>query len=72
VSKDKNENTVTGTVTEALPNTMFRVTLDESGEEVLAFLSGKMRMYRIRVLIGDTVAMQLDEYGGKARITQRM
>ena len=67
---DKHE--VTGQVTEALPNTMFRVTRDDTGEELMAFLAGKMRLYRIKVLVGDKVKMQLDPYGGKARINQRM
>jgi translation initiation factor IF-1 len=59
-----------GVVDEALPNTLFRVTL-ESGEQVLAYLAGKMRLHRIRVLVGDKVQVQLDPYGGKARITRR-
>ena len=46
------EPLITGTITEALPNTMFRVTI-EGGENVLAYLSGKMRIHRIKVLIGD-------------------
>lgn len=64
--------TATGFVTEALPNTMFRVKLENSSEEKLAYLSGKMRMNRIRVLIGDKVIMELDPYGGKGRITKRL
>jgi len=65
-------NTVKGTVEEALPNTMFRVLLEESGELVLAYLAGKMRMHRIKVLVGDTVLLELDPYGGKARIVRRV
>ena len=60
-----------GTVTLALPNTMFRVTL-EDGKEILAHLSGKMRMFRIKVLVGDRVELILDPYGGRARITRRL
>jgi len=60
-----------GMVTEALPNTLFKVKL-EDGTELLAYLAGKMRMYRIKVLIGDKVKVELDSYGGKGRITQRM
>lgn len=60
-----------GVVEEALPNTMFRVSL-ETGEVVLAYLAGKMRLHRIKVLVGDKVLMKLDPYGGKARITRRM
>ncbi len=60
-----------GVVVEALPDTLFRVKL-ETGEEILAYLAGKMRMHRIRVLIGDKVRVHLDSYGGKGRIIQRM
>ena len=60
-----------GTVDEALPNTLFRVTLD-SGEQVLAYLAGKMRLHRIKVLVGDKVVLQLEPYGGKARIVRRL
>ena len=61
----------TGTVVEALPDTIFRVKL-EDGEEILAYLAGKMRMYRIKVLVGDTVAVEPDQYGGKGRIVRRL
>ncbi|MES2014441.1 MAG: translation initiation factor IF-1 [Patescibacteria group bacterium] len=60
-----------GTVTESLPNALFRVTL-ESGEEMLAYLAGKMRLHRIRVLVGDRVSLVLDPYGGRARIVRRL
>ena len=62
---------VGGIVDEALPNTLFRVTL-ESGEQILAYLAGKMRMNRIRVLVGDKVRVELDPYGGKGRIVRRL
>lgn len=61
-----------GVVTEALPNTLFRVKLDGKEEIVLAYLAGKMRMHRIRVLIGDKVELALDSYGGRARIVKRL
>jgi len=50
-----------GTVIEALPNAMFRVRLD-SGHEVLAHISGRMRMYYIRILLGDRVLVELSPY----------
>ncbi len=59
-----------GTVDEALPNTLFRVSLDD-GNKVLAYLSGKMRIHRIKVLVGDRVQVAVDPYGGKGRITKR-
>ncbi len=61
---------VEGVVEEALPNTLFRVKL-ETGEIVLSYLAGKMRLHRIKVLVGDRVQLQLDPYGGRARITRR-
>lgn len=64
-------NAVTGVVTEALPDTLFKVRLGD-GKELLSFLSGKMRMNRIRVLIGDKVTVEIDPYGGKGRITKRL
>lgn len=60
-----------GTVTEALPNTLFRVILEGQEEPILTYLSGKMRLNRIRVMVGDTVIVQLDPYGGKGRIVRR-
>ncbi|OHA33078.1 MAG: translation initiation factor IF-1 [Candidatus Taylorbacteria bacterium RIFCSPLOWO2_01_FULL_45_15b] len=61
-----------GTVTEALPNTLFKVQLEGADSEILAYLAGKMRMNRIRVLIGDKVQVEIDPYGGKGRITKRL
>ncbi len=60
-----------GTITEALPNAMFRVQL-ESGHSVLAHISGKMRMYYIRILLGDRVTVELSPYDlTRGRITYR-
>ena len=67
----KAKKTTLGIVTEALPDTLFRVELTESGEVILAYLAGKMRMNRIRVLVGDKVELEQDPYGGKARIVKR-
>ena len=62
---------VEGTVTEPLPNAMFRVTL-ENGHKVLAHISGKMRMHYIRILPGDKVTVEVSPYDlTKARITFR-
>jgi translation initiation factor IF-1 len=68
-SKDKIE--VEGIVIEALPNTTFRVELDNS-HTVLAYLSGKMRKYYIRILLGDRVRIELSPYDlERGRITYR-
>lgn len=75
-----------GIVTEALPNTRFRILLDadqvsdevsgvkrtEEGQEMIAYLSGKMRVKRIRVIVGDRVGMEFDAaLGGQGRIVIR-
>lgn len=61
-----------GLVTELLPNATFRVTLDD-GNEILAHLSGRMRLNFIRVLQGDRVIVEMSPYDGtKGRITKRM
>lgn len=65
------QDTKKGTVTEALPNAMFRIET-EDGEEKLAYLSGKMKRFNIRVLVGDEVRYEPNEYGGKVRITRRL
>jgi translation initiation factor IF-1 len=63
--------TVEGTVTEALPNAMFRVEL-ENQHMVLAHVSGKMRMHFIRILPGDKVTVELSPYDlTRGRITYR-
>ena len=63
--------TVEGTVKELLPNTKFKVEL-ENGHVVLAHISGKMRLNFIRILPGDTVVMEMSPYDlSKARITYR-
>jgi translation initiation factor IF-1 len=67
--EDKME--VEGTVVEALPGTMFRVELD-NGHVVLAYPSGKMRKYYIRILLGDRVRLELTPYDlERGRITYR-
>jgi len=62
---------VEGTVTEVLPNTNFRVEL-ENGHKILAYLSGKMRKFYIRVLEGDRVKVEMSPYDlSRGRITYR-
>jgi translation initiation factor IF-1 len=63
---------VTGIVEEALPNTQFRVRIPGQEELLLTFLAGKMRLHRIRILVGDKVLIQIDPYGGKGRIIRRL
>jgi translation initiation factor IF-1 len=60
-----------GVVTEALPNATFRVKL-ENGHEILAHISGKMRMFYIRILPGDRIKVEMSPYDlSKGRITYR-
>mgnify|MGYP002507370288 CR=1 FL=1 len=70
-SPAKPKHPALGRVIEAMPNTLFKVELEGTKEVILAYLAGKMRMNRIRVLIGDRVELELDPYGGRARITRR-
>jgi translation initiation factor IF-1 len=62
---------VTGSIVEALPGTNFKVAFN-NGTEVHCYLSGKMRLHRIRVLVGDNVEVLLDDYGKRGRITKRL
>lgn len=68
-TEDKIE--VEGTVVEALPNTQFMVELD-NGHQILSYLSGKMRKYYIRILLGDRVRVEMSVYDpSRGRITYR-
>jgi translation initiation factor IF-1 len=69
--EEAKQDAVTGTVEEVLPNSLFRVRMP-SDELVLSYLAGKMRLHRIRVLVGDKVELVLDPYGGRARIVRRL
>jgi translation initiation factor IF-1 len=71
MSTQDDKNIVTAEVLEALPNAMFRVRFQDGNVQV-AYLSGKMKLHRIKVLIGDTVHVLLDSYGGKGRIVKRV
>jgi len=70
-NKKEDKIDVEGTVIEALPGTQFRVRLD-NGHEVLAYLSGKIRKYYIRILLGDRVRVELSPYDlARGRIVYR-
>ena len=70
--KAKGQDISIGIVTEALPDALFRVKFQNQEKEILAYLSGKMRLNRIKVLIGDSVEVVLDSYGGRGRIVRRL
>lgn len=68
---DKKVLRKTGVIVEALPSTNFRVKLDE-GETILCHLAGKLRMYRIKILPGDKVTVELSPYdSSRGRIVYR-
>jgi len=72
ISSSKETTRKEGQVLEALPNTFFKVKLSD-GREILAFLSGKMRMNRITILPGDRVTVEMTPYDeGKGRIVYRL
>lgn len=68
-----NKQKVRGVVEECLPDLKFRIILD-TGREILGYTSGKMKLNKIKVLVGDKVEVELDPYGGKAtnRVTRRL
>ncbi len=65
------ERSLIGVVTEALPDTNFKVKL-EDGSEIHTYLSGRMRLNRIKVLIGDKVELIPDQYKERGRIIKRL
>ena len=72
MTKEEGKIKVDGLVIEALPGTQFRVKLD-NGHEVLAYLSGKMRMHYIRILPGDRVRVEMTIYDkNRGRIRERI
>jgi len=71
MTKEEEKIVVEGTIIEALPATQFKVRL-ENGHEVLAYLSGKMRRYYIRILLGDAVRVEMSPYDlDRGRIVYR-
>ena len=69
---DKEKIVLEGSVLEALPNATFKVEL-QNGQEILAFVSGKIRMHYIKILPGDHVTVELSPYDlSKGRITRRL
>ncbi len=71
MEEEKGGDATIGTVEEVLPNSLFRVRLTD-GNLQLSYLAGKMRLHRIRVLVGDRVELVVDPYGGRARIVRRL
>ena len=63
--------TIEGRVIEALPSALFRVQTGD-GKVLISYLGGRMRVHKIKVLVGDRVTVQVDPYGGKGRIIKRL
>ena len=71
MAKTEEKISMEGTVVEAMPGTQFKVELD-NGHEILAYLSGKMRKYYIRILLGDRVKVEMSPYDlNRGRIIYR-
>ena len=71
MAKEEGKIQVEGVIVEALPGTQFRVKLD-NGHQVLAYLSGRMRKYYIRILLGDHVRVEMSPYDlSRGRIVYR-
>jgi translation initiation factor IF-1 len=70
MSKEK-DKAIQGIVIEALPSANFKVKISEN-DEILAYLSGKMRLHHIKVLPGDRVSIELSEDGKRGRIIRRL
>lgn len=61
-----------GQITEVLPNQMFRVTIEENGHEIMCYTGGKMRQNKIRLILGDSVKVEMSPYDlTKGRIVYR-
>lgn len=69
--EDTDIEIIEGRVVEALPSTLFRVDIGK-GKEIITYLGGRMRIHKIKVLVGDKVSVQIDPYGGKGRIIKRL
>ena len=73
MSEKKQFRQAEGIIEEALPSAMFRVRLKDTDELIIGHLSGKMRMYRIKVIPGDRVVMEFSPYDDKrGRIVRRV
>jgi translation initiation factor IF-1 len=71
MAKEEDKIQMEGKIVEALPGTQFRVRLD-NGHDVLAYLSGRMRKYYIRILLGDHVRVEMSPYDlSRGRIVYR-
>ncbi len=61
-----------GRVIEALPAALFRVKFNDDGREMVCFLKGKIKVFKIKILVGDKVIVEVDPYSNKGRIIRRI
>lgn len=71
MNDEEDFESIEGRVIEALPSTHFKIRT-KTGEEILAYLGGRMRVHKIKVLVGDKVTVYVDPSGGKGRIIKRL
>jgi translation initiation factor IF-1 len=73
MSKKEDLIEMTGSVTEVLPNNMFRITVDDTAHTLIAYLGGKLKQHKIKVILGDRVRLEVSAYDlSKGRITFRL
>lgn len=73
MAKNKDLVEVEGEIVDVLPNQMFKCKLSENGHELTAYTGGKLRQYRIRLVSGDKVRIEMSPYDlNKGRITYRL
>jgi translation initiation factor IF-1 len=73
MSKKEDLIEMTGYVTEVLPNNMYRITVDDTAHTLIAYLGGKLKQHKIKVILGDRVRLEVSAYDlSKGRITFRL
>lgn len=70
--QDDNVETKEGRVIEALPAALFKVNFPDENKDLICFLKGKIKVFKIKILVGDKVIVEIDPYGGKGRIVRRI
>ena len=73
MSKKEDLIEMTGAVTEVLPNNMYRIIVDDTSHTLIAYLGGKLKQHKIKVILGDRVRLEVSAYDlSKGRITFRL
>ena len=61
-----------GRVIRSLPAALFEVRFDDGSQNLICFLKGKIKIFKIKIIVGDMVEVEIDPYGGKGRIIKRL